>query len=63
MRTRTPPERRLVVYQEAEDRIRRLPDAAAAASVRYSPFGGESWNEEVYAAGRASERTLPGSTA
>ena len=58
MRTRTAPDRRQVLFQEAEDRIRRLPDVSAAASVRYSPFSGGSWNQEVYAAGRASETTL-----
>jgi predicted permease len=58
MRTRTTPERRLVLYQEAEDRIRRLPDVAAAASVLRSPFAGGGWNEDAYAAGRASETAL-----
>ena len=58
MTTRATPERRLVLFQEVEDRIRRLPDAAAAASVRYSPFGGGGWNQDVYPAGRASETTL-----
>jgi predicted permease len=58
MRTRTAPERRLVLYQEAENRIRRLPDVANAASVRYSPFGGGGWTQDVYPAGRASETAL-----
>jgi predicted permease len=58
MRTRIAPERRLVLFQEVEDRIRRLPDVSAAASVRYSPFTGGGWNQEVYAAGRASETSL-----
>jgi putative ABC transport system permease protein len=58
MRTQTAPEKRLMLFQEVEDRIRRLPDAAAAASVRYSPFGGEGWNEDVYSVGRNSETTL-----
>jgi hypothetical protein len=56
--TSAPADRRLALFQEAEERIRRLPDVASAASVRYRPFGGEGWNQRVYADGATSAEVL-----
>jgi predicted permease len=56
--TRIEPDRRLRLFQEVEERVRRLPDVASAASVRYVPFSGAGWNELAYAEGADSDPTL-----
>lgn len=47
-------ERRQAIFRDMEDRVRHLPDVASAAWVMYSPFGGSSWNEDVYPGGNHS---------
>jgi predicted permease len=56
--SRTALDRRLGLFQEVEARVRRLPDVASAALVRYVPFSGAAWNEDTYADGAESEPTL-----
>lgn len=41
--------RRLGLFRELGDSIDRLPEVASAALVANSPFGGNSWNEDVHA--------------
>lgn len=48
LNTRAAADRRLGLFEDVEDRVRRLPDVASAAWVLYSPFGNGGWNEEVY---------------
>ena len=50
--------RRPLMFQEIEARVRRLPDVAAVATVRYRPFGGAGWNEDVYVGEDAAKTTL-----
>ncbi|MCC7009727.1 MAG: ABC transporter permease [Acidobacteria bacterium] len=40
--------RRPLLFNDIEDRVRRLPDVAAAAIVLYPPFSPAGWNQEVY---------------
>ena len=49
--------RRPLLFDEVEERVRRLPDVAAAAAVLYQPFGAGEWNDEVYAAPTATKPT------
>jgi predicted permease len=56
--TRVAADRRLALFQDVEDRVRRLPDVVSAALVRYSPFGNAGWNEEVYLDGGGSDRVV-----
>jgi putative ABC transport system permease protein len=50
--------RRPLLLNELEDRVRRLPDVAAAAAVQYQPFAGGGWNQEVYRGPGATNATL-----
>jgi len=43
------PERRLGVYRQLTDGLNALPDVISAAAVALAPFGGNQWNQEVYA--------------
>jgi predicted permease len=45
------PERRRLVFQQLEERIRTEPGVISVASVWLSPFGGSSWNGDVTAQG------------
>jgi predicted permease len=58
VRSRAPEDGRLVLFQEAEARVRRLPDVVSAASVVFRPFGGAGWNQVVYADGASSADLL-----
>ncbi len=58
LRTRAAADRRFALFQDVEARIRRLPDVTSAASVVRRPFGGASWNENVYAEGAGSKAVL-----
>jgi predicted permease len=50
--------RRPLLFGEIEERVRRLPDVAAAATVQYYPFGGSEWNEDVYVGPSSTATTL-----
>jgi predicted permease len=41
--------RRPLLFDAIEERVRRLPDVAAAATVLYRPFEPGGWNQDVYA--------------
>ena len=50
--------RRLPLFEAIEERLQRLPDVAAAASVTYHPFSGGGWNQEAYVRAGSTETTL-----
>jgi predicted permease len=43
------PERRPELLRQLGERLNDLPDVASAAAVRFTPFSGYSWNENVHA--------------
>jgi predicted permease len=48
------------VFRQLEERISDLPDVVSAAAVRFSPFSGSGWNQNVYAdhnSGRTNNKT------
>ncbi|MEM8995328.1 MAG: ABC transporter permease, partial [Acidobacteriota bacterium] len=44
-----PPDRRVGVFEELEERFGRVPGVESAAAVIFSPFGGTTWNQSTYA--------------
>ena len=48
------PERRALVFDQLEERIRSQPGVISAARVAMSPFSGSGWNEDVRAGGNNS---------
>jgi predicted permease len=51
-------ERRPLLFNEIDDRVRRLPDVMAAATVQYPPFAGGGWNQQVYVGAGSAKPTL-----
>ena len=51
-----PPERRRLIFEELEDRIKNEPGVVSAAVVWLSPFSGSGWNNSVAADGKDAEQ-------
>jgi putative ABC transport system permease protein len=43
------PERRLGVFRQLTEGLNALPDVTSAAAVRFAPFSGQGWNQDIYA--------------
>jgi predicted permease len=50
--------RRPLLFNDIEDRVRRLPDVSAAATVQYQPFVGGGWNQDVLVESGPTRTTL-----
>jgi predicted permease len=49
---RIQPERRGIVFEQLEDRIRTQPGVISAAAIWFSPFSGSRWNQDVEGDGK-----------